>query len=68
MDKKGTWFVGSCSLAGRTPSLAVAICLYKILPYQNFQRKPTKSMDFPKVFTMGNSGRKKLYTCNGPAT
>jgi len=68
MDKKGTWFVGSCSLAGRTPSPAVARCWYQILPYQNFQRKATKSVDFPKLFTMGNSGSKKLYTCNGPAT
>ena len=68
MGKKGTWFVGSYGLAGRTPSPSVARCWHQILPHQNFQRQPSKSMDFQKMFTMGNSRRKKLYTCIGPAT
>ena len=66
MDKKGTWFVGSYSLAERTPSPSIARCWHQILPHQNFQRQPTKSMDFQKLFTMGNSRSKTLYTCNGP--
>jgi len=68
MNKKGTWFAGSCSPTGRTPSPVVARCWDQTLPHQNFQRQSTKSMDFQKVFTMGNFGSKRMYACNGPAT
>ena len=68
MDKKGTWSIGSRSIIGRDPSPPVVRFLYYILPHQNFKCQATKSIDFQKVFTMGNSGSKTLYTCNGPTT
>ena len=53
MDKKGTWFAGSCSPAGRTTSLVIARCWYQNLPHQNFMCQSTKSMDFQKFVHHG---------------